>query len=223
MIRLIVRFPLFSSLLAVLTFSIAVEFAFWAIHGRQMKSDLVDGTSFPIAEGPDDFGSVGDFGFVERSGKSVTQDTLRGKVWIAACFFTCCTDSCPKLSAAMTRLQGELGTEPAVRLVSITVDPTRDTTETLSRYAKAYNADADRWLFLTGSEEAVRRFVRERLKLAAEPNTAPDTTDGSRVLHSPKLTLIDKHGHINGYFDGTDPVAVGRLKLAAERLAGEAP
>src|SRR5947199_1264 len=62
----------------------------------------------PFAEGPDDFGPVGDFAFVERSGKSVNQDTLRGKVWIAACFFTCCTDSCPKLSASMTRLQGEL-------------------------------------------------------------------------------------------------------------------
>src|SRR5947208_774819 len=81
---------------------------------------------------------------------------------------------------------------------------------------------ADRWLFLTGSEDEVRRFVRERLKLAAEPNASPEATEGSRVLHSPKLTLIDKRGHISGYFDGTDPVAVGRLKLAAERLAREA-
>jgi hypothetical protein len=51
----------------------------------------------------------------------------------------------------------------------------------------------------------------------------PDGDAGSRVLHSPKLTLIDRHGHINGYFDGTDPAAVGRLKSAAERLARETP
>src|SRR5205807_8509937 len=144
-------------------------------------------------------------------------------VWIAACFFTCCTESCPQLSGALARLQAELAREPAVRLVSITVDPTRDTTEALTRYAATYNADADRWLFLTGSDDEVRRFVRERLKLVAEPNSAPDAPAGSRVLHSPKLTLIDKRGHISGYFDGTDPSAVGRLKTAAERLAREDP
>jgi hypothetical protein len=72
---------------------------------------------------------------------------------------------------------------------------------------------------LTGSEDEVHKFVRERLHLAAEPNTAPDVAETNRVLHSPKLMLIDKHGHINGYFDGTDPAAVGRLKVAAERLA----
>ena len=89
--------------------------------------------------------------------------------------------------------------------------------------ATATFAAADRWLFLTGGEDDVRKFVRDRLKLAAEPNTATDATPGSRVLHSPKLTLIDRRGHVVGYFDGTDPAAVGRLKVAAEKLAREAP
>ena len=124
----------------------------------------------------------------------------------------------------MARLQSELAGEPDVRLVSLTVDPTHDTTETLTRYATAYNADADRWLFLTGSEDEVQR-VRPRTAEAGrrEEHRPPTRPTGSRMLHSPKLTLIDKHGHITGYFDGTDPAAVGRLKLAAERLAREAP
>jgi cytochrome oxidase Cu insertion factor (SCO1/SenC/PrrC family) len=217
MTRWIVRHPILST---------AVPFAlFLASAGLLLALQIHrrPAAEVPLAEGPDDFGPVGEFAFVERSGEAVTQDTLRGKVWIAACFFTCCTDSCPKLSASMTRLQGELAAEPHVRLISITVDPTRDTTDALRRYATAYNADADRWLFLTGSEDEVRTFVRERLKLATEPNKAPEATEGTRVLHSPKLTLIDRRGHINGYFDGTDPEAVGRLKGAAERLAREKP
>jgi protein SCO1/2 len=217
MTRWIVRHPIVStSVPFVLFLASAGLLLALQIHRRPA-------TNVPLAEGPDDFGPVGEFAFVERSGKAVTQDTLSGRVWITGCFFTCCTDSCPKLSASMTRLQSELAAEPSVRLVSITVDPTRDTTDALRRYATAYSADADRWLFLTGSEDEVRKFVREQLKLATEPNKSPEATEGTRVLHSPKLTLIDKRGHITGYFDGTDPEAVGRLKLATERLAREMP
>jgi cytochrome oxidase Cu insertion factor (SCO1/SenC/PrrC family) len=214
MIRWVFRYPLIAALTALLA-SVVVSDVLFYYRLKPNNQDL------PVAEGPDDFGAVGDFAFTERTGQAVNQDTLHGKVWIAACFFTCCTESCPQLSGALARLQGELAAQPDVRLVSITVDPSRDTTEVLTRYAGTYNADADRWLFLTGSEDEVRRFVRERLKLAAEPN--PGAPDGSRVLHSPKLTLIDKRGRISGYFDGTDPAAVGRLKTAAERLAREAP
>jgi protein SCO1 len=216
MTRWIVRHPLLAQAVPLAAFLAAAGLLLAIQSGRRVESSQDPGLSL---EGPDDFGAVGPFAFVERSGKAVTQDTLRGKVWIAACFFTCCTDSCPKLSAALARLQAELAGEPDVRLVSLTVDPAHDTTETLTRYAEAYNADADRWLFLTGSEGEVRKFVRERLHLGAEPNAGPDATPGNRVLHDPRLTLIDRGGHIRGYFVGTDPEAVGRLKVAAVKLA----
>ncbi len=46
-----------------------------------------------------------------------------------------------------------------VRLVSISVDPERDTPEVLSRYAERYKADPDRWLFLTGKKGDIRRLA----------------------------------------------------------------
>jgi protein SCO1/2 len=220
--RWIVRHPL-AATFAPLAVFVASAGLLLAWQSARRHAEVFAGQDRLVAEGPDDFGAVGPFAFTERSGHTVSQETLRGKVWIVGCFFTCCTESCPKLSGSLARLQAELAGEPDVRLVSVTVDPTTDTPETLGRYATAYNADADRWLFLTGTEDTVRQFVRERLKLAAEKNTAKDATPGNRVLHDPRLTLIDKRGHINGYFDGTDPEAVGRLKAAAERLAREAP
>jgi cytochrome oxidase Cu insertion factor (SCO1/SenC/PrrC family) len=39
----------------------------------------------------DDFGPVGSFAFSDKDGRAVTDRDLSGKVWIAACFFTCCT------------------------------------------------------------------------------------------------------------------------------------
>jgi cytochrome oxidase Cu insertion factor (SCO1/SenC/PrrC family) len=169
----------------------------------------------------DNFGPVGSFAFIDKDGRAVANRNLQGKVWIAACFFTCCTESCPQLSGALARLQGELAAEPDIRLVSLTVDPTNDTPQKLSQYAETYQAIQDRWTFLTGNEADVRTFVQERLHLGVMPNLEPGTSPGNRVLHSNKLTLIDRHGDIRGYFDGTDPAKVGELKLAAQRLARE--
>jgi protein SCO1/2 len=169
----------------------------------------------------DDLGPVGPFSFVGRDGKPVTNADLDGKVWACACFFTCCTESCPQLSGAFARLQHELAGRPNVRLVSLTVDPEHDNPEVLDRYAKSFGADPARWLFLTGGREEVTDFVRKRLLLGVEKNDAADATPGNRVLHSNKLTLIDRAGHVRGHFDGTDPDEVTKLRDAMIRLAAE--
>ena len=216
MVRWIVRHPLLASAAPLAVFVLTAALLVAAHSAR--RAALLAGSP-PSAEMLDDPMPVGDFAFSERSGQTVTQDSLRGKVWVAACFFTCCTESCPQLSGSLARLQQELAAEPDVRLVSLTVDPARDTPAALSRYAEVYRADAERWLFLTGAPDQVRSFVQGRLHLAVEENSGPGVTPGNRMLHSAKLTLIDRLGRIRGYFDGTDPEAVGRLRAAAERLA----
>jgi protein SCO1 len=210
MVRWVVRHPLLATFaplaLFVLTAGLAV-----AVHSARTDADRLD-----------DFGPVGTFAFTDKDGRPVTDADLRGKVCIVACFFCCCTESCPQLSGSLARLQAELRHEPDVRLVSVTVDPANDTPQRLAQYAAGYNAVAERWLFLTGGEEAVRAFVQGQLHLGMEKNPA-DAGPGNRVLHSNKLTLVDRRGHVRGYFDGTDPAAVGALKAAAERLAREGP
>src|SRR5947199_3895900 len=103
MTRWIVRHPLLAQTVPLAAFLAAAGLLLAIQAGRYAERPPETDVSL---EGPDDFGEVGRFAFVERSGKAVTQDTLRGKVWIAACFFACCTDSCPQLSGALARLQG---------------------------------------------------------------------------------------------------------------------
>src|SRR5947209_4654806 len=71
----------------------------------------------------DDFGPVPAFSLTERGGKTVRNDDLRGKVWVASFVFTRCTTGCPQITTTMQRLQGELARYPGVRLVTFTVDP----------------------------------------------------------------------------------------------------
>src|SRR5262245_53650717 len=71
---------------------------------------------------------------------------LLGHVWVADFIFTTCSDICPRMSRQMRRLQNRLPAE--VRLVSFTIDPERDTPDTLRDYAHEMEADPDRWFFL---------------------------------------------------------------------------
>jgi cytochrome oxidase Cu insertion factor (SCO1/SenC/PrrC family) len=172
------------------------------------------------ADGLDDFGPLGAFSFKTSDGRAVTEADLAGKVSVFACFFTCCTETCPAISGSMARLQHEFAELPDVRLVSLTVDPAHDTPEVLAKYAGAFNARPDRWFFLTGPRPEVEGFVTGRLLQGVQENKGPDVTPGNRVLHSERLVVVDRNGRVRGFFAGTDGAAVERLIEFVRRLHG---
>jgi len=151
---------------------------------------------------PPDYGPVADFSLTERSKETVTQKDLLGKVWIASFVFTRCTGPCPQVSGTMARLQSELADQPDVRLVTFTVDPEHDDPNELTRYASHFQADPRRWLFLTGKEDDVYRLLREGFKVPVEQNKGEERRPGSEVMHSPRLVVVDRRGHLRGYFWG---------------------
>ncbi|HEY7155741.1 MAG TPA: DUF420 domain-containing protein [Gemmataceae bacterium] len=148
----------------------------------------------------DDYGEVGDFALTERGGRTIRKADLLDKVWIASFEFTRCTAGCPQVSATMRKLQDDLARHTDVRLVTFTVDPKNDDPEKLREYAKHYDADPERWLFLTGEEEEIYRLLDKSFHLPAQRNENGDP--GNAVAHSLKLVLVDRRGHIRGYFDG---------------------
>jgi protein SCO1 len=94
-------------------------------------------------EGLKNYGAVPDFTFTERSGRKVSLANLKGKVWVAQFFYTHCTDICPLIVPQMGLLHLEYLNGPdfrsAVRFVSITVDPERDTPQVLRKYAEHFS------------------------------------------------------------------------------------
>jgi cytochrome oxidase Cu insertion factor (SCO1/SenC/PrrC family) len=156
-------------------------------------------------------GQVPDFSLTERSGSIVTKRSLEGRVWIADFIFTRCQGVCPLLSGRMADLQSALRDRSDVTLISFSVDPDHDTPEVLSRYAKGYDADAERWLFLTGERESMYRLIGEGFHLAvaeAEPGKVPE---GELITHSDRLVLVDRRGRIRGSYHGTDEDVTKRL------------
>jgi cytochrome oxidase Cu insertion factor (SCO1/SenC/PrrC family) len=183
---------------------------------------------------PDDLGPVGEFALTERNGDVVRDSDLRGNVWVASFVFTRCTGPCPQVTATIARLQGELGNEPGVRFVTFTVDPEHDDPKELAKYAEHFQA-GDHWLFLTGKQDELYRLLREGFHVPVEQNEGEARKPGAEVMHSTKLVVVDRRGHLRGgYFDGLpDPRALDpqkdyednlqRLRQTVAALLREAP
>jgi protein SCO1/2/putative membrane protein len=167
--------------------------------------------------------SLGDFELVERSGRAVTDAELADRVWVASFIFTHCPLSCPRITSVMKGLQGKLaGTN--VQLVSISVDPERDTPEVLSEYARRYGADPTRWWFLTGPQADIARLITQGFKLGLARATPEEEQAGAETItHSERLALVDRGNRVVALFDSTDPARIVALAAEAARLDRRAP
>ena len=100
----------------------------------------------------------GPFQLLDQNGKTVTDADLKGKWSLVYFGYTHCPDACPTSLNEISIALSELGPKrDVVRPVFITVDPERDTTETLKAYVTAFDAPI---LALTGTPEQVAKAAK---------------------------------------------------------------
>ncbi|TCZ72807.1 SCO family protein [Flaviaesturariibacter aridisoli] len=168
---------------------------------------------------------VPDFRLTNQLGQVVTwdslrarlsdDDTLRNKVVVIDFFFTHCPTICPRMTENMKRLQDGLssgqrvGDQQAkfVHLLSISVDPERDSVAALKHWADRFGIDPDRWWLLTGDKKQIYDLSINHLKVLAQDGEGQDTS----FIHSDRMILLDKNRNIRGYYHGLDTADVGRL------------
>lgn len=171
----------------------------------------------PALESLPSRGQVADFALQSQTGRQITRADLLGKVWIADFIFTHCAGPCPRMTADLARIAGDLTSFPDLMLVSFSVDPERDTPAVLAEYARGYSADAERWYFLTGDKAAIFKLAKESFHLGAADGDATDP-----VMHSTRFVLVDRTGKIRGYYDSNDPAQLAALSRDAATLHGSA-
>lgn len=150
---------------------------------------------------------------IDENGKAVNLDLMKGSVTVYDFIFTSCSGICPIMSANMADLTRRIPRDAAVKFVSISVDPARDTPEKLREYAKRYRKD-DRWMFLTGDREAIVRLSVDGFKLAA----GDPVEGGEALLHSSKFAVADKQGIVREYYGGTDGDAPEHVAATVREL-----
>ena len=85
---------------------------------------------------------------------------------------------------------------------------------------KRHGIDQSRWHFLTGLKRDVYALSVGGLKFSVLDNDDKNNPD-NLFIHSEKFVLVDKHGTIRGYFDGTEDEERRQLLLAVKELARE--
>jgi protein SCO1/2 len=83
-------------------------------------------------------------------------DVIGDNIVVMDFVYTTCTTICPVLSALFTQVQTKLGGDVGeeIWLVSMSVDPIRDTPQRMKAYSAKHRA-GDGWLWLTGPKPAV--------------------------------------------------------------------
>jgi protein SCO1/2 len=169
-----------------------------------------------------DLGAVPSFSFTDQRGRTVSSESLRGSVWVADFIFTSCSEACPRLTGEMARLQSALDAKRSagqVKLVSISVDPARDTKERLAEFAARYQAHDDRWYFVRGAEKEVEDAVVHGFKMSLSKEPDPQKLDGFNILHGTRFVLVDQKGHLRGYYDVAAPDEIATLQRDVLALA----
>jgi len=194
---------------AVLVLAIIAGVGSWLAATALSRHDQVRGIL------PDRPRQLVDFSLVDRTGATVTQADLKGKVLAVNFLFTGCTLTCSAVSKTMSEIQQLTTNQPDVRLISLTVDPRTDTPANLAKWGMRYGADTNRWLLLSGRKAALHGLIGASFlntNATADPfNSMPGNFDGTE-----RIAVVDKHGNVRVFFDGLradTPAAV------AEQLA----
>lgn len=152
---------------------------------------------------------IPEFQMLDYTGNTITRDTLLGKIIVADVFFSRCAGPCPKLSGNMSYIQNQswIKDDPEIRLFSMTVDPTFDSIPVLKSYAGAYKAIPHKWYMVTGDQKSIFELANKGFLFRAWV----DANDSINFVHDEHLALVDKEGHIRGFYDGTNGQEVKKL------------
>jgi len=164
-------------------------------------------------------GALPEFTLTDQTGHPFGTRDLRGRVWVANFIFTSCAGSCPLLSQKMVevgRRARQLG--PDFHLVSLTVDPERDTPAVLAGYAARYGAHPQKWSFLTGPMATIQSAVVDGFKVGMGKEKVGDFWE---IFHGENLVLVDRELRIRGYFPATSE-GLDRLLEALGSIANGA-
>lgn len=187
------------------------------INPIDVQEEMVDPEMLRIGQGH----TIGDFSFQNQDNKTITQNEINGKVFVAEYFFTTCKSICPIMNKQMQRVQKAIKGNTNVKILSFTVDPEVDTVEQLKRYANSHNAISGQWHFLTGKKEDLYALARKSFFVLKPAEAANQGDVGSDFIHTNNFVLVDGKGRIRGYYDGTNTKEITTLLADIKRLENE--
>lgn len=157
------------------------------------------------------------FRLTDQDSMPVTDQTLRGRIYVADFIFLNCPTICPKMTGEMEKVYRHFRHRKDVAYISYSIDPENDSIPRLKTYAESLGAQSGKWYFVTGDQQAILTLAEKGYYGIARK----DAQSPGGYAHSGGLLLVDKGGHIRGVYDGTNSKETERLIADISRLVKE--
>ncbi len=158
-----------------------------------------------------------EFSLTDQKGLPVRLSDLRGQVVVITGVYSHCTTACPKILYELRTLLDDLPAQARreLRIIALSLNPERDTTELMSLVADAYNFTHPEFRFINGDPVEMGKLLT-RYQFSPVYNSSTGVID-----HANLFILIDAAGRI-AYRFNLDPKHAPWLREAVISLAEEA-
>ncbi len=150
---------------------------------RKLRGSVID-PPLPVPE----------ISLTDFNGQPFRLSDYRGKIVLLFFGYTYCSDVCPTTMAVLKQARGQLNEEQAARVqvVLITVDPQRDTSQTLQDYLAHFDST---FIGLSGTEEELSP-VWKAYGVFRELGK-PNAQGNYEVSHTARVYVIDAQGNLS--------------------------
>lgn len=142
---------------------------------------------------------------LDQDGKAISLRTFEGRALVLNFIFTHCLVACHTQVKSLNAVRAALPPDirARVQFLSVSIDPSRDTPETLRQYARTMGIDDPDWRFATMSPDHVAQIVRA---VGVKREVLPD----GQMDHTLMVILFDARGRLIQRYAGAE-VDRGRL------------
>ena len=159
-----------------------------------------------------------DVTLIDQDEDTFDLNQTRGKVVVLSPIYTHCPDVCPLTTSKMKQIQDRAqaaGLGDQIQLVTFTMDPERDSPEVLKRFAGAFNANPNNWVFLSGTPDQIDTLIKalnlyvervyyiDNTPVPAASLPHPETDTPYLVNHTDRIFLIDRQGNVRALPPGS--------------------
>lgn len=134
-----------------------------------------------------------DFVFENQDGIVVTNDSLKGKIWLAA-FYSLNNPNLAKITERLLNVDFKYRKEPDIRIVVFSTDCEFDQQQPRADYINSnsrYHTYPHKWDYLAGNQDAMQSFIRNGFLI-------------NDIRNEAIFRLVDEQGRIRGLYGNTE-------------------
>jgi len=174
---------------------------FLPFYGTTKYDTVKNGSSIRVDT---DYYHVPAFHFRAQDGSEMTEKNFAGSIYVAEYFVTSGSVICRAMNKNMEKVFEHFKGNKEIKFASFTSDPANDSVPVIRSYVEKYGAGTKQWIFLTGDKSDLFDLARYGYLMNAGRNQ-------DDLVQTSQFVLVDKQGHIRGYYDGTRDREIGKL------------